>query len=118
MENITLGQISVAVTFLVGLIGGIGFLHKHLKDWIGESLAGQFSKVNFELERLAGRVENVDLEACKNYLVQVLSDVERGEQMSDVALARFWEQYEHYTGIGGNSYIHRKVEQLKEEGKL
>ena len=58
------------------------------------------------------------MQACKNYLVSFLSDVEKDELTDEIERERFWEQYQHYTEHGGNSYIKRKVEKLKSEGKL
>lgn len=34
MEQITLGQLGLALTFIVGLISGIGYIRKHLEDLI------------------------------------------------------------------------------------
>ena len=118
MEEITLGQIGLAVSFVVGLIGGLSFLHKHLKDWLSSSLEGQFSELKYEVQKISDHVNAVDVEACKNYLVRMLADIESGCSISEIEMSRFWEQYQHYEHIGGNSYIHRKVEQLKEDGKL
>lgn len=58
------------------------------------------------------------MQACKNYLVSFLSDVEKNHPIDETERERFWEQYQHYTEHGGNSYIKRKVEHLQSEGKL
>lgn len=118
MEHITIGEIGVAVTFLVGLISGIAYLKKHLKSWITQSLSDQFAEIRGEIKGLRSRLAEVDMESCKNYLVTFLSDVEKGKEIDEIERERFWEQMEHYTRNGGNSYIKRKVEQLKKDGKL
>lgn len=118
MENITLGEISIAAAFLVGLITGIRYLHKQLKQWIAKLLKEQFDSIKENIDELHEQIENVDMQACKNYLVSFLSDAEKNKQIDETELERFWEQYQHYTEHGGNSYIKRKVEYLKSEGKL
>ena len=118
MESITLGQIALGVTFLVGVITGISFLIKKIKEWIIQTLAESFDKIEVEIKEMSDRIENVDLEACKNFLVRFLSDVEKGETIDDIQLERFYEQYRHYTNKGGNSYVKRKVDKLVEQGKL
>lgn len=118
MEQITLGQIGMTITFLVGIIGGIGYVIKHMKEWISKALSDQLQSIDGKIEGLQTRIENVDMNACKNYLVDFLSRVEKGDLIDEIERERFWEQYQHYIHIGGNSYIKRKVEQLKKEGKL
>lgn len=118
MEQITIGQIGLAVTFIVGLITGITALVKNIKKWLSSAFKADFEKINSKIDKVQKRVDDVDLAHCKNYLVRFLSDVDQGKEIDDIELERFWEQFQHYESIGGNSYIHRKVEQLKTEGKL
>lgn len=111
MENITLGQISAAVLFLVALVGGIIALIK----WTRALLVKVMRE---ELDPLKAQVAAVDLENCKNYLVTYIASVERGEKKDEIERERFYEEYEHYKKIGGNSYIKTKVETLQAAGKL
>lgn len=39
MEHITLGDISIAVAFLVSLIGGVEFLAKRMRKWLSNEIA-------------------------------------------------------------------------------
>jgi len=41
MDKITIGEIGLVVTFLVGLISGIKYLKSNMKDWVAESLKDQ-----------------------------------------------------------------------------
>lgn len=118
MNEITLGQIATAVAFLVALFTGFGYLSKQMKTWLTKALKDQFDPINKKIDNLESQVNKVDVESCKNFLVQFLSDVEKGVQMDEIQRERFWEEYQHYTEKGGNSYIHRKVEQLKSEQRL
>lgn len=118
MEGITLGQIGLAVTFCVGLFSGISYLHKHLKEWIAQSLKEQLDSIKSDIKGLHTRIDEVDMESSKNFLVRVLSDIEQESQVDEVERLRFWEAYQHYSKLGGNSYIRDKVEKLQRAGKL
>lgn len=118
MEQITLGDIAVAVTFIVGLLTSAGYLRKHFKDWLGQTFTPQFDELKTQINGLSDRIDEVDMEACKNYLVRFLSDIEHGDRVDEIEKERFWEQYERYIRAGGNSYIKRKVENLVKEGRL
>ena len=65
-----------------------------------------------------GLIDKIQLDNCKNFLVQTLAKVERGGGLSPTELQRYWENYDIYTSLGGNSYIHESTEKLKKEGKL
>lgn len=129
MENITVGQIAVGVAFIVALLSGIAALKKSIKQGIEAALKDKFDSIEksqkekFEsLEKsqteILKRLDNVDLENCKNYLVTFLSEAARGEKKDETEIQRFWEEYEHYVSKGGNSYIRHKVEELKGRGIL
>lgn len=122
MENITLGQFGAAVAFVVALISGVAFISAKTKSWIQVAMKDQmddmskrFDELDDKIEAVSNSLKSVDLESCKNFLVQFLSEVERGQAIDDFGKARFWEQYEHYQKAGGNSYIKRKVEELTEK---
>ena len=118
MENITLGQIALAIAFFAGLVSGTGALLKQIKKWLGVAFQEEFQKLNEKVDGLQTYIDDVRFNSCKNYLVHFLSEVDRGQPIDEIELARFWEQYEHYRQKGGNSYIARKVEQLRAEDKL
>ena len=118
MENLTLKDISFAITFMVGFLGGVGFLYKSIKGFLEKIIKEQFAPFKHSMDDLKSNVERVDMESCKNYLVRCLGDFEHGNKISDVEQERFWEEYEHYLKIGGNSYIKHRVEKLQQEKKL
>ena len=129
MENITLGQIAVALAFIVGLATAAAYIHKLVKGWISKSLREEFDGINAKFDGFKNEITDsvngikkqlheVDIESCKNYLVSFLTKVDRGDPIDEIERERFWEEYQHYEKQGGNSYIHRKVEQLKADKKL
>lgn len=118
MENVTIAWICGGLAVLVGFIKGVQFLKKSIKDFISELLKEQFGVINGSLASLQTKIDAVDMGTTKNFLVARISDVEKGSELDEIARERFWEQYEHYCSIGGNSYIRVKVEQLRTDGKL
>jgi hypothetical protein len=118
MENLTFGDVSSALTLLVAFIGSVAFLHKKLKLWLTQALDDQFQAIDKEMQSLQERMDRVDLEGCKNFLVKVISDIDNGDIIGETEQERFWEQYEYYKSLGGNTYISKKIEKLEHEGKL
>ena len=106
MNNITLGEISDLMVWLIGFGGSTIAIIGAVKKAISKS----FEPIN-------KKIDNVDLNATKNFLVRCLADIER-HGIDDVTKIRFYEQLEHYQKMGGNSYILSEVERLKKEGKL
>ena len=64
-------------------------------------------------EPIYKKIDNLDVNQCKNFLVTFLKSVEKGEVMDDVEIQRAYEVYDHYIkDLNGNSYIHDKWEKL------
>ena len=118
MQDITLGEIGVIVAFLVALISGGLYLHNAVKKYLTAQLRTELDAINNKLDCMDQSLISVDMNHTKNYLVRFLSDVEKGESIDEIERERFWEQYEHYSKIGGNSYIKVKVDSLKSKGLL
>lgn len=111
MENITFGDVGRLIAFLATIIGSCGVIYAALK----KAIKKLFDDITKEIK---GQIENVDIGNSKNYLVTFLARVDRMEEIDEIELIRFWEQYEHYIKIGGNSYIKNKTEKLKQVGRL
>ena len=118
MEQITIGQISIAIAFVGSLISGGIYLHQMVKKYLTKALGDELKAINDNIKELQKRVEAVDMEATKNYLVSFLSKAEKEVWIDEIEKERFHEQYDHYVGHGGNSYIKRKKDQLEAESKL
>ena len=117
MENITLGQVGLGLAFLVALITGISFIVDKFKEFITDSLKDNFDGVNKHIDELETKITTVDMEQTKSFLVRCIGDIEDGG-ISETELQRFFEQYEHYLAMDGNTYIKHKVEQLMQEGRI
>lgn len=136
MEGITLGEVAVALAFIAALLTGGKYLINSIKSGVSNLLKDEFETLNKKLKAINERIDdldkkvdavdtkldekinNVDMESCKNFLVLRLSSIERGDMMSEVELERFWEQYDYYRSHDGNSYIRHKIEQLERDGRL
>lgn len=121
IQDLTLEQVSIIIVFILGLIAGIKQLKKEVKDAIAESLKDEFKEINDKLDSMKANVEAIDEQACKNFLIRYLADIERGDHIFESEKQRFWEEYDHYVNpdeVDGNSYIKEWVARLKEEGKL
>lgn len=118
MQTVTLGEVGMALTFLVGLLTSIGYLKEKGKNLINTSLKADLKALNDKIDKIDKKTSDVDMNATKNFLVARLSEIESGHKMNDIEAERFWEQYEHYQKIGGNSYVHEKIEKFKSSGIL
>lgn len=75
------------------------------------------NKQNVKKTDLINAINKVQLDNCKNYLVQLISAADRRD-LSTAEKERYWENYDTYIKLGGNSYIHSETDRLKKEGKL
>ena len=108
MENITLGQISHILLFIVEFVGVVMAVIVAMKKVL-----------NKQLSPLNKKIDKIDENQCRNYLVDFLADVEKGIEKDDTQIKRAYEVYDHYSiDLHGNSYIHDKWEKLKKEGKI
>lgn len=106
-ENITIGQIATIIGTVVALIGGVEFL------------LIRFNKIfDAKLKPINTRLNDIELSSDKNFIVRFLADIEQGNPVDEVEKERFYEIYQRYKELGGNSYVSHKVEKLQKEGKL
>lgn len=117
MENITIGQIAVALAFVIALWGSIETISKKVSALNKKTMEDALKPTNQKLDNLTEQIKSVDLNATKNYLVSALFDAETGHT-DPIAISRLYEQYEHYIKLGGNSYIKDRFEKLKKDGKI
>ena len=108
MENITIGQISIGLAFVVGLFTSVKYIAKEISNAVERSFKPIYEKI-----------DKVDKNATMNYLIRCMQDYDNGAKENSASRRRFLEQYEHYTkDLCGNSYITQEYERLKKEGKF
>ena len=112
-------QIWVALIGLL-LLGAVAYkLWGGFKIAVKNAVEESFKEINKTLTDIDTRLVKVDKEACKNFLVRCLADVENGSELTETEAERFWEQYDHYIkDLKQNTYIEAKVQKLKEQGKI
>ena len=129
MENVTLGQIASVLAFVLALAGGVTGVvalikkpfkkrDEDLKKYITTVIQIELQPLKDSINRIEADVKKTDKEACKNFLVSFLSNVDRGEPVDEIERQRFYEEWEHYESAGGNGYLHAKVARMKEKGLL
>lgn len=119
MADWTLGYVAEIVIFLGGLIAGLTYLYAVLKKWLSKIFEEQNKEMRERLDEINKRLDIMDKETTKNYLVQFLSEVKRGEKINETERQRFYEQYHHYTeDLKGNTYIKTEVEKLQKKGLI
>ena len=124
MGELTLSDIQGDLILIVSIITSLYFLGGKLKEWLHKDIHEEVKPLSDKVDKMAERIDRVDRQQTKNYLVRSLADIERGVKLSDTELERLSEQYDHYCkkveagGLGGNSYIKEKYVKLQKEGLL
>lgn len=117
MENITIGQISVFLAFIVGLIGSLEFILTRLKKWFKGALNSELKSIKEQIADLKNENQGNELNNCINYLVIAIEKAKNHGKMSDTEKKRFYEVLDIYVNkYHKNSYIHSEVEELKKHG--
>ena len=71
--------------------------------------------INYSLKPLNDKINKIDENQCRNYLVDFLSDIENGNKKSDCQINRAYEVYDHYINdLKENSYIKDKWNKVME----
>lgn len=79
-------------------------------------IINSFKKIiNKTLNSLKDSIKYIDITQSENYLVDFLSDLENGINKNECQIKRAFETYDHYTNLGGNSYIKEKWEKFIKE---
>ena len=119
IQNLTLNEISIAILFIVGLIGGVKYLKKEIKNFLDGLLDSKFQTTNDKIDKVASSLRDLDVQTTRNFLVRYLADIERGQFIYDTEKEQFWKEYDHYKDdLKENSFIKKWVERLEEQGKL
>ena len=138
--RIAVEDITTFISVIAGMITGLGiiakFLDNMMKKWatslidplnqkidkngreFTELLERKNKKLTELLEKNNREIHSIDIAQCRNFITRYLADIERGEKLTEIELERFNDIYSDYEEIGGNSYIHSRVEKLKKQGKL
>lgn len=111
IENIKIGDIIKVLGTLIVIVSSCEFFIFRIKNATQKVFDMKLSPIN-------KRLNDIELSSDKNFIVRFLADIEQGNEIDEVEKERFFEIYERYKELGGNSYVSHKVEKLKKEGKL
>ena len=118
MNEITIGQISATIACIVAFITGVKYLLDSMKKLLESALKPTNDKIDKIEKKLSDDMGKIDLNATKNFLVSQIQEIKKEGNIDDITKQRFYEQFEHYKSLGGNSFIASEVERLRKEGKL
>lgn len=108
IEQITVADIASFIIGLVAFVKAVEYITKGLSD-------NFLNNVRKSIEPISRRLDNIDKEQCKNYLIQCFHE---NRDLSEFEKQRVHEVYQHYRELGGNSYIKEEFEKMQDEGKL
>lgn len=137
VEHLQVGDIVGMIVFFAGAItsGKIitGFFTKKVEAIVddivkkqvanfeprAEQFKAELAATNEKIDRALEAIHRVDVDNAKNYLQQIISEVDGGLKLDDATRIRFSEVLDHYTNdLHLNSWVHDAIERLKKEGKL
>lgn len=124
VEDIT-AFISVVAGAITGVLIISKFLNGLMTKWastliepIDQKIDQSNREIKWLIEQNSEDVKQMKLDLCKNLLTRYLSDIERGTKLTEIELERFNDINSNYIKLGGNSYIHSKIDKYKAQGKL
>lgn len=120
MDEVTVGQLLEWGAWLLSAATVLGALYALAVKIFKVVMVAALKPTNDKIDAMAQNMKRIELESCKDFLTRFLADVEQGQQIDEVEIERFHEVYARYTSpeLGGNSYIHSKVDKLQKAGKL
>lgn len=126
---IAVEDITAFISVLAGVITGglviFRFASSVVQKWVEALLKPVNDKIDesnkvimARLDANAEEIKQMQLEQYKNFLTRYLADIDRGTELTEIELERFNDINTKYDDLGGNSYVHRKIDKFKEQGKL
>ena len=112
-----IGIISAGIAGLVAFIKGIEYLLGKLSEIASGWLLSALKPIDEKLNNLEKKLDSLDLDRCQDYIVGIFGEAER-HPLEDSVKMRLHEDYDRYTTLGGNSYVHSEFDRLKKNGKI
>jgi hypothetical protein len=138
LENLTLSEVLVILSGIITFINVINTLRDHSKkaqdkilepntekiDDLGKKLDDTCKKIDEKIDGLevtfTEKIDKIEYESCKTFLVSTIAEIKRmnelGQEVDGVLKKRFFERYDRYIALGGNTYVKSEVENLKKNG--
>ena len=106
MQSLTIGDIAGWLSLIAGIITSIGVIMKVASNWFNKTLQANIKPLEIKMD-------NIDMNVCKNYVIEYIGEEKRGVIHTDTETKLFWDNYDRYISRGGNSYVKEEVEKLK-----
>lgn len=123
-----LGKLNDNILIIVGLITSLIFLATQIRNlktslisFTKKIFEDEFDAVHSDIKALSEKIDSVEQNATRNFLVRCITDFDNGTRVSEAVKIRFWDEYDRYTdpkGMNQNSYIKTNVNRLEKEGKI
>lgn len=117
MENITIGQIALALTFILSIISNIKGLIKEFKNPLDKKLVKALKPLKDEISSLKKDFNDNKIDSIKRDLINLMCLAEQ-KVITEEQKKLAHELYDIYTDAGRNSYVHDKWEHLRKEGLI
>lgn len=119
MENITFGDLSTSLKFIIELAGAIITIYFAVKKAVAKAFEPLNARMDSIEANMKKKMDEVELQTIKNFLVQELSNIKRDAYpLDEMTKKRFFEEYDAYIAKGQNSYIKHEVEECQKKGLL
>lgn len=126
IKDLQLQQIYDLFTLILGFLGGVAAMKKYIdvgfkkifSPLVEESLKpihDDVITIKKQQEELSGKVEDLELGECRNFLVRFIEDVKSGEPVGTTEIERYYEVRDRYYALGGNGYIHAAAEEIEKK---
>lgn len=138
LGNLTLSEVLVILSGLVAFVNVINTLINSSKkaqnkilepntekiDELTKKLDNTREMINAEINEVKSTViqeiNKIEYESCKTFLVSTIAEIKRanelGQEVDEVLKKRFFERYDKYIAMGGNTYVKHEVETLQKKG--
>lgn len=124
--KIDLQQLYSLFTLLLGFLGGIATVRKYVKDGFNKVFSplveenlkpihNDIISIKKQQEEVSGKLKDLELSECRNFLVRFIEDVKSGEPIGTVEVERYYEVRDRYYALGGNGYIHAAAEEIEKK---
>lgn len=120
MQGVTVSEIAAAIALIAGIVGGLTTIFKLLSKYATKWLQANLQPINDKIDFQREASKKFHLGYYQDFLVEFMTDLEKGEHKSEVEMKNFHKNYDIYTSpeYCGNSFVHEKYEQLKKAGKV
>lgn len=106
LENIKLLDLVNTIILLSTFLTSLGIIQK----WTTDKMEKMFKPIN-------RKIDKEHLDRLRSDIVSLMCSAENGT-LSEEQKILAHEEYDEYTKLGGNSYVHSKWDKLEKEGKI